>query len=90
MASAGRVWDSAAKWKDASRRHRATKLRKRYGETFVPSEGLLSSFSPRTEIVIRTGHGLIHLGYRQSGEAPGYRFVSEESQSCCGRVDDQE
>ena len=90
MASAGRVWDSAAKWKDASRRRRATELRKRYGETSVPSEGLLSSCSPRTEIVIRTGHGLIHLGYRQSGEAPGYRFVSEKNQSCYGRVDDQE
>jgi len=90
MASADRVWDSAAKWKDASPRRRATKLRKRYDETFVPSEGLLSSFSPRTEIVIRTGHGLIHLGCRQSGEAPGYRFVSEKSQSCYGRVDDEE
>jgi len=90
MASAGRVWDLAAKWKDASRRRRATELRKRYGETFVPFEDLLSSCSLRAEIIIQTGHGLMHLGYRQSGEAPECRFLSEESQSRYGRVDDQE
>jgi hypothetical protein len=50
----------------------------------------LSSCSPCTEIIIQTGHGLMNLGYRQSGEAPECRFVSEESQSCYGRVDDRE
>ena len=90
MASAGRVWDSAAKWKDASRRRRATELRKRYGETFVLSECLLSSFSLRTEIIIQTGNGLMHWGYRQSGEAPECRFVSEENQCCYDRVVDRE
>ena len=90
MPSAGRVWDLVAKWKDALQQRRAEEPRKRYGERFVPSEDVLSSCSPRTEIIIRTGHGLMHLGYPQSGEAPEYRFGSEESQSCYGRVDDQE
>src|SRR5206468_6425393 len=41
-----RVWDSAVKWKDALLQCRSAESRKRYGETFVPSETFCSSFSP--------------------------------------------
>jgi len=46
-ASGDHVWDSAVKWKDALRRHRSSESRRRYGETFVPSETFCSSFSPK-------------------------------------------
>jgi len=74
-----RVWDSAVKWKDALRQRRAAESRKRYGETFVPSEALLSSFSIRREINDADRFGGSH-SLRKTAMAAKRRPNIQESQ----------